>query len=86
MTTHVAVVFRFGTGHGECNVHLLRYLKKNTEETGNGWSGKMSNLLARMNRKGKEAIGGGEKGFSHEEVEKYREEYRELIRKGRGGE
>lgn len=83
MHDHETALYRFGTGHGECNVHLLRYLKKNTEETGNGWSGKMSSLLVRMNRERKEAIGRGEKGFRREEVEKYREEYRELIRKGR---
>lgn len=28
-------LYHFGTGHGECNVHLGRYLCKNTEETSN---------------------------------------------------
>ena len=55
MHDHETALYRFGTGHGECNVHLLRYLKKNTEETGNGWSRKMSSLLVRMNRERKEA-------------------------------
>lgn len=36
---HETAMYHFGTGHGECNVHLLRYLKKNTEETGKEWSG-----------------------------------------------
>ena len=35
---HETAMYHFGTGHGEYNVHLLRYLKKNTEETGNCWS------------------------------------------------
>ena len=39
---HETALYHFGTGHGECNVHLLRYLRKNTEETGNTWSGDMS--------------------------------------------
>lgn len=25
---HETALYNFGTGHGECNVHLLRYLKK----------------------------------------------------------
>ena len=45
MYDHETAMYHFGTGHGGCNVHLLRYLKKNTEETGNSWSGKMSGLL-----------------------------------------
>ncbi|HIS31414.1 MAG TPA: hypothetical protein IAB44_07700 [Candidatus Limivivens intestinipullorum] len=39
--------------HVECNVHLLRFLRKNTEETGNGWSGKTIELLNEMNRERK---------------------------------
>lgn len=35
---HETALYHFGTGHGECNVHLLRYLRKNTKETGNTWS------------------------------------------------
>lgn len=35
---HEAAMYHFGNGHSECNVHLKRYLLKNTEETGNEWS------------------------------------------------
>lgn len=35
---HETALYHFGTGHGECNVHLGRYLCKNTEETSNRWS------------------------------------------------
>ena len=38
-------LYHFGTGHTECNVHLLRYLKKNTEDTNHSWSGEMVSLL-----------------------------------------
>lgn len=31
---HETALYHFGTGHAECNVHLERYLQKNTEETG----------------------------------------------------
>ncbi len=46
-------LYDYGTGHGECNVHALRYLKKNTEETGHLWSEKMSCLLCEKNIKEK---------------------------------
>ena len=29
---HETALYNFGIGHGECNVHLNRYLKKNTQE------------------------------------------------------
>ena len=32
---HETAIYHFGSGHAECNVHLERYLRKNTEETGN---------------------------------------------------
>ncbi len=31
---HETVLYYYGTGHGECNVHLLRYLEKNKEAEG----------------------------------------------------
>ncbi len=83
MHDHETAMYHFGTGHGECNVHLLRYLKKNTEETGNSWSGKMSGLLSGINRARKEAMERGENRFRSEEVEKYKKEYREVLREGR---
>ena len=83
MHDHETAMYHFGTGHGECNVHLLRYLKKNTEETGNSWSGKMSGLLTGIHRARKKAVERGEKNFQPEEVRKYKEEYREVLREGR---
>ena len=50
---HETALYHFGTEHGECNVHLLRYLRKNTEETGNRWSIEMAELLGEMNRERK---------------------------------
>lgn len=38
---HETALYHFGTDHGECNVHIIRYLRKNTEETGHGWSVQM---------------------------------------------
>lgn len=30
---HETTLYHFGTDHGECNVHIICYLRKNTEET-----------------------------------------------------
>ena len=80
---HETALYHFGTGHGECNVHLLRYLKKNTEETGNEWSKEMSGLLNRMNRERKSLQKEGKSAFGEEAITAYEREYAELIRKGR---
>jgi Transposase IS66 family. len=48
---HETTLYHFGTGHGECNVHLLRYLLKNTEDCSTKWSGKMSELLYEMKKR-----------------------------------
>ena len=47
---HETALYHFGRGHGECNVHLLRYMKKNTQESKNKWSGCLSGLLSCLNR------------------------------------
>lgn len=80
---HETALYHFGTDHGECNVHLLRYLKKNTEETGNKWSGEMAGLLRRMNHERKELIKAGIPSFHGEAAEAFEREYAALIRKGR---
>jgi transposase len=50
---HETALYHFGTDHAECNVHIIRYLRKNTEETGNQWSDKMISLLVGMNKQRK---------------------------------
>lgn len=80
---HETALYHFGTGHGECNAHLLRYLKKNTEETGNGWSLKMMELFRRMNRERKELIRAGVSFFPAAAIGSFEREYGDLIEKGR---
>ena len=47
---HETALYHFGTDHAECNVHLIRYLTANTENTGHKWSSKMISLLCEANR------------------------------------
>lgn len=80
---HETALYHFGTEHGECNVHILRYLRKNTEETGNEWSEEMAVLLNEMNRERKVLLGEGVSSFSEEKLSGYERKYKELIAKGR---
>lgn len=80
---HETALYHFGTDHGECNVHIIRYLKKNTEDTGNSWSGRMVSLLCRMNKERKTLIDQEAGAFSSDAVSAYEAEYQELIAKGR---
>ena len=80
---HETALYHFGTEHAECNVHLFRYLRKNTEETGNQWSQKMSDLMKEINQKRKELLIHENPGFSKEELHKYENRYSELIILGR---
>ena len=80
---HETVMYHFGTGHSECNAHILRYLKKNTEETGNKWSKDMASFLTSINNAKKAAIAAGKTGFSDEELDRYSNRYDEIIAVGR---
>lgn len=80
---HETAVYHFGTKHGECNVHVIRYLKKNTEDTGHRWSRKMTSFLCAMNRARKDAIKKGEKSFCAEAVIRYESRYAEILGEGR---
>lgn len=42
---HNKVQYNFGTKHGECNAHILRYLKGVKDFTNHAWSENMSELL-----------------------------------------
>lgn len=79
---HESALYHFGTRHGECNVHLLRYLRKNEEETGNSWSTEMIRLLTQMNEERKRAKALGNRGFTSPAIKAYETKYDEIVRKG----
>ena len=79
---HETAIYHFGVGHAECNTHLLRYLLKNTEDAGNSWSGKLSELLLEMKRDRDKAILEGRASFSTEKVENYHRRYGEILSEG----
>lgn len=79
---HETALYHFGTDHAECNVHLLRYLHKNTEETGHKWSSEMTALLCGMNKARKSIMEQGGASFLEEEISSYEQQYHSLISKG----
>jgi len=79
---HETALYHFGTRHGECNVHLERYLLKNTEETGNIWSHNLGSFLNGMNHARNERKRNGYTSFTAEQLERYSQRYDELIATG----
>ncbi len=79
---HETALYHFGTDHAECNVHLIRYLRKNTEETGHEWSTGMISLLCEMNKARKSRMERGETSFPTEETGRYEQRYHSLISQG----
>ncbi len=80
---HETALYHFGTDHVECNVHLERYLQKNTEETGNEWSVHLGSFLKGMNHARKEAKKRGEVKFSEKRLERYGQRYDEILTEGK---
>ena len=80
---HETALYHVGTDTGECNAHLLRYGRKNTEETGNSWSEKLSKHLCDVNGKKKELILKGIHAFSEEYLAEISRKYDEIIMKGK---
>lgn len=79
---HETTLYRFRTMHAECNVHILRYLKKDCEDTGNDWGEQMTSLLLKANHDRKEKENSGAKAFSDEEIRQYEEEYDRILNVG----
>lgn len=80
---HETALYHFGSDHGECNVHIIRYLRKNTEETGNLWSKKLICLLSEMNRERKAALQSGESALPSDTIDTYTKQYLSLLEQGR---
>lgn len=81
---HETTLYHFGTGHGECNVHLIRYLLKNSEDCSTKWSGELTELLYRMKHRREElSTECGKTELPEDELRKFYEEYDEIIARGR---
>lgn len=79
---HETVIYNYGNDHGECNVHISRYLKGNYQNTSNSWSNDMKRFLCSLNKYKKELQEGGIENISEDKLERYSLRYDEIIRLG----
>ena len=79
---HNTVNYNYGTRHGECNVHLIRYLKRNFEDTRNEWSNDLISFLTSVNTTKKLAINYELESFEKIDLERYQKKYDEILAVG----
>ena len=76
---HETALYHFGTDHAECNVHLIRYLTANAENTGHMWCRKLIALLCEANRYRKRIIAEGKSAIQQETLLRLEARYDELL-------
>ena len=79
---HETVIYHYGLKHGECNVHVSRYLKGCIENTGHKWAKNMRSFLCCLNEYKKQLKSQGIQKLSHEKLEKYSQRYDEILGQG----
>lgn len=79
---HETALYHFGTGHVECNVHLKRYLLKNTEETWNKWGHDLTMFFEGLNHARNEMKKKSKTCFSKEQLENYSNRYNQILSDG----
>lgn len=79
---HNTINYNYGTANAECNVHIIRYLKANYENTLNIWSADMIDFLVNLNQTKKLAINFGLERFETADIEDYKKRYDEIITAG----
>lgn len=80
---HETALYHFGTGHAECNAHILRYLCKNTEETKNVWSDEFGALLVEMNNHKKSLAPGQPGRIPQADYDCYSRQYDEILKRAK---
>jgi transposase len=75
---HWKPYYKLNCTHALCNAHHLRELTRAWEQDGQSWALDLKNLLETINTKVNDAGG----ALNARQAEKYRSQYRELIKKG----
>ncbi len=79
MHDHETSLYKYGLDHVECLVHLIRYLTKNSEDTGHRWSQKMISLLLSINEYRKKLKAEGKTEMDKETIKRLEDRYDELL-------
>jgi len=80
---HNTVQYNFGTGHAECNVHILRYLQGVNDFTKHKWAKNMSDLLKEILHQKHLLIEKGKKAFLSSKIKEYSDRYDDILKKGK---
>lgn len=81
MGDHDTTLYSYGSRNYECNIHLGRYLMELMENVPDiKWPSLMYNLIFRMNNTRKIAIEYGLTKFSKDKIEKYKNEYEDILK------
>jgi hypothetical protein len=79
---HETVMYRYGGAHGECNVHVGRYLKGDYENIKHEWSRDMRNFLNSLNGYRKCLMMQNIQEIDPNKLEKYSQRYDEILEAG----
>lgn len=79
---HETVIYNYGTRHGECNVHVSRYLKGCIENTKHKWAKDMRSFLCCLNEHKKDLILQGMMAIRKEKLERFSKRYDEILENG----
>jgi transposase-like protein len=79
---HNTVNYNYGTNNAECNAHILRYLKANSENTHHCWATDMLDVLLSLTRSKEFAIAFGAKEFEQADLDDYKKRYDEIVEAG----
>ena len=75
--------YNYGTEHGECNVHVLRYLNAVREFTKHKWAKDLKELLKSLNKYKNTLINNNINEITDEEYNKFKERYLEILSEGK---
>ena len=79
---HETVMYNYADRNIECNVHVIRYLKGNYENTNNNWCMKLRNLFICLNEHKKKILAIGINSFTDKQLKKYFDRYDEILEEG----
>lgn len=79
MHDHETSLYKYGLDHVECLIHLIRYLTKNSEDTGHRWSQKMISLLLSINEYRKKLKAADKTEMDKETIKRIEDRYDELL-------
>ena len=65
--------------NAECNVHLIRDLKKVVENLNHTWAKKLIELITKMNNKRKRLLEKKKEGFEQEELNKFEDKFEKIM-------